>query len=335
MSENQSGLKALCLVSGGLDSALSARLMQEQNIGIIALHFANPFGSCGEREDGSPPQRVAESLGVELLDIPFEPDYLDVISHPCHGYGSNVNPCIDCRIYMLRQARKIMDRLGASFVVTGEVVGQRPMSQRLNTMRCIEKASTLEGYLVRPLSAKLLAPTIPEEKGWISREDLLAISGRSRKELMRLAEEKGLSGYASPGGGCLLTDPRFAEKMRDTMSHDKLTQHAVSLLKVGRHFRLPFGSKLVIGRNEAENESLIRLAEEQDTLLDTVSSPGPIAILQGGRASEEEELAARMVARYSDGKSSSRVTVSIKSPEGTKTLEVEPMNSQEVGSFII
>ena len=132
-----------------------------------------------------------------------------------------------------------------------------------------------------------------------------------------------------------MTDPRFAEKMRDTMSHDKLTQHAVSLLKVGRHFRLPFGSKLVIGRNEAENENLLNLAEEEDTLLDTVSSPGPIAILQGGRASEEEELAARMVARYSDGKSSSIVTVSIKSPDGTRTLEVKPMNPQEVGSFMI
>jgi tRNA U34 2-thiouridine synthase MnmA/TrmU len=328
-------IKALCLVSGGLDSALSARLMQEQNIEIIALHFVNPFGSCGERQDDDPPRRVAESLGVELTEIPFAPDYLEVINSPCHGYGSNVNPCIDCRIYMLRQAKKIMDRLGASFVVTGEVVGQRPMSQKLNTMRCIEKASTLEGYLVRPLSAKLLAPTIPEEKRWIRREDLLAISGRSRKELMRLAREKGLSGYASPGGGCLLTDPRFAEKMRDTMSHNKLTEHTVSLLKVGRHFRLPLGSKLVIGRNEAENEHLSDLAEEQDTLLDTISNPGPIAILQGARASEEEELAARMVARYSDGKSSSAVTVSIKSREGTRILEVEPMNPQEVGSFMI
>jgi tRNA U34 2-thiouridine synthase MnmA/TrmU len=309
--------------------------MQEQNIDIIALYFVNPFASCGEREEGAPPQRVAESLGVDLMTVPFEPDYLDVISHPCHGYGSNVNPCIDCRIYMLRQARKIMDGLGASFVVTGEVVGQRPMSQKLNAMRCIEKASTLEGYLVRPLSAQLLSPTIPEEKGWIRREELLAISGRSRKDLMRLARDKGLSGYASPGGGCLLTDPRFADKMRDTMSHNELTENAVSLLKVGRHFRLPLGSKLVIGRNEAENESLAGLATEQDTLLDTVSDPGPIAILQGGRASEEEELAARMVARYSDGKSSSAVTVSIGSPGGSRTLDVEPMNPQEVGSLMI
>ncbi len=332
---SRSGIKALCLVSGGLDSALAARLMQEQNIDIIALYFVNPFASCGEREEGAPPRRVAESLGVDLMAVPFEPDYLDVISHPCHGYGSNVNPCIDCRIYMLRQARKIMDGLGASFVVTGEVVGQRPMSQKLNTMRCIEKASTLEGYLVRPLSAQLLSPTIPEEKGWIRREELLAISGRSRKDLMRLARDKGLSGYASPGGGCLLTDPRFAEKMRDTMSHNELTENAVSLLKVGRHFRLPLGSKLVIGRNEAENESLAGLATEQDTLLDTVSNPGPIAILQGGRASEEEELAARMVARYSDGKASSVVTVSIKSPEGSRTLDAEPMNPQEVGSHMI
>jgi tRNA U34 2-thiouridine synthase MnmA/TrmU len=236
---------------------------------------------------------------------------------------------------MLRQARKIMDEVGASFVVTGEVVGQRPMSQKLNTMRCIEKSSTLEGYLVRPLSAKLLAPTIPEKRGWIRREELLEISGRSRKELMRLAEEKGLSGYASPGGGCLLTDPRFAEKMRDSMSHNRLTEEVVSLLKVGRHFRLPLGSKLVVGRNEAENETLLGLATEQDTLLDTVSDPGPVAILRGDRASEEIGLAARMIARYSDGKNSPTVKVSIKSPEGSRAIDVEPMNPQEVGSFII
>ncbi len=328
-------IKALCLISGGLDSALAARIMQEQGIDIIAVHFLNPFGTCGEKEEGTPPRRVAESLGVDLVTVPFEPDYLDVISSPSHGYGSNVNPCIDCRIYMLRQARKLMEKLGASFVVTGEVVGQRPMSQKLNTMRCIEKESTLEGYLVRPLSAKLLAPTIPEEKGWIRREDLLDISGRSRKELMRLAKDKGLTGYASPGGGCLLTDPRFAEKMRDTMSHDRLTPDAVSLLKVGRHFRLPLGSKLVIGRNQADNEILIGLAGESDTLLDTTSVPGPIAILQGERSAEEVELAARMVARYSDGKSSSSVAVIVKSPEGSTNLEVEPMNPQEVGSLMI
>jgi tRNA-specific 2-thiouridylase len=332
---NHANVRAICLISGGLDSALAARLMQEQGIDIVALNFMNPFGSCAKKEGDSPAYRVCESLGVELMAVPFGEDYLEVVRHPAHGYGSNVNPCIDCRIYMLKKAKEIMNSRGAGFVVTGEVVGQRPMSQRINTMRMIEKASTLEGYLVRPLSARLLSPTIPEEKGWIRREDLLAISGRSRKELMRLAKQKGISGYSTPGGGCLLTDPNFAQRVRDLIDHDMLTLDNVDLLKIGRHFRLPLGSKLVVGRNEEENGCLLGMAAQDDTILTTPYVPGPAAVLRGKPTRDEERLAAGLVARYSDGRSAERVSVCIRSPQGEREEEIEPLSAEETSALMI
>jgi tRNA U34 2-thiouridine synthase MnmA/TrmU len=327
-------IKAICLLSGGLDSSLALSIVKDQGVEVVALNFRGPFGGCTEVRD-SAAHAVATSLGVSLVVLPLEEDYLEIVKAPSYGYGSNVNPCIDCHIYMLRRAGEMLEREGASFVVTGEVLGQRPMSQRLDTLRRIEKASGLVGYLLRPLSARLLEETIPEAKGWVKREDLLAISGRSRKEQIRLAGEKGLRGFSSPAGGCLLTDPRFALRVRDLFKHDSFTLYQVALLRIGRHFRLPLGSKLVIGRNQAENEQLEQVADPGDVVLITQDCPGPTAVLSGPMQAAEADLAASMIARYSDGKLAGLVKVKVISAEGVGFRDAAPLDPRNVSELMI
>jgi tRNA U34 2-thiouridine synthase MnmA/TrmU len=322
--------KAVCLLSGGLDSGLAAKLMQEQGIEILAISFVLPFG------DPSKPSaavRVAESLGVDLRTIPLGEDYLEVIKNPRHGYGGNMNPCIDCHIHMLAQGKQVMMDEDASFVVTGEVVGQRPMSQRLDTLRVIEKESGLEGLLLRPLSAQLLKPTVPETEGWVDRDSLLAISGRSRKELLRLAKDKGLEGYSTPAGGCLLTDPGFSARVRDLLDHDMLSLDELRRLTVGRHFRLPKGSKLIVGRNHSDNEVLLATAGSADTVLTTPECPGPVGILVGDAS--EEEIAASIVARYSDGRATGRVKILTRTSAAERMGEVSPLDAESVRELMI
>jgi tRNA-specific 2-thiouridylase len=328
-------VSAVCLLSGGLDSALATRLMQEQGIRVIAVSFMLPFRQAADSGEGSAPRRVAASLGVDLLSIALGEDYMEVIRNPDHGYGSNVNPCIDCHIHMLKQAKRIMMTEGASFVVTGEVVGQRPMSQRGDVLRRIAKLSGLEGLLLRPLSARLLEPTVPETKGWVRREALLAISGRSRKELMRLAAEKGITGYSTPAGGCLLTDPAFALRVRDLMTHGMLTLGEMQRLTVGRHFRLPQGSKLIVGRNQADNEALASRVRPADTVLTTPECPGPTAVLSGEEAASEEGLAAAIVARYSDDRHKNLVRIRIVAGDSERVEDVVPLDPEAARRMMI
>jgi tRNA-specific 2-thiouridylase len=327
--------KAICLFSGGLDSALAAKLMLDQGIHVDGVHFIIPFGRLDKQGSDLPVHRVADCLGIEVEIIRLEAEYLEIVRSPRHGYGSNVNPCIDCKILMLKIAGELMRSRGADFIVTGEVVGQRPMSQRLDSMRRIEKESGLEGYLVRPLSAHLLPPTRPEIEGLVKREDLLGIRGRSRKELMSVAKAKGVEGYSSPAGGCLLTDPRYAQRVSDLLRHDMLSLHDIDLLSVGRHFRLPHGSKLVVGRHERDNDSLSRLADEGDYVLTTPEVPGPTAILRGPGMSEDEELAGRIVARYSDAGASDKVKIHRAGPGGEASAEVDPLDPGDAGELMI
>jgi tRNA U34 2-thiouridine synthase MnmA/TrmU len=303
-------------------------------VDVLAVNFSGPFGGCTE-VSGSAAQTVAARLGVALRIVRLEDDYLEIVRSPEHGYGRNVNPCIDCHIYMLRRAKEIMAEEGASFVFTGEVLGQRPMSQRLDTLRQIEKASGLVGLLLRPLSARLLNETIPEARGWVRREDLPAISGRSRKEQMRLASEFGLGGYSAPAGGCLLTDPGFASRVRDLLAHGGLTLHDAGLLRVGRHFRLPGGAKLVIGRNQSDNQILASMARAEHTVLITQECPGPTAVLVGSAGAQDIDLAASMVARYSDGRLLGRVKVKVTSPGGELVRDAVPLDAESVRNLMI
>ncbi|MDI7261214.1 MAG: hypothetical protein QME90_15020 [Thermodesulfobacteriota bacterium] len=304
-------MKAIAMLSGGLDSTLAAKMVLEQGIELEALNFLTVFCTCTNRgETCLASQKAVESLGIPLRVFNVSEEYLDLVKHPRHGYGRNMNPCIDCRIFMLKKAKAYMEESGALFIVTGEVLGQRPMSQRRDAMRLIEKEAGLEGLILRPLSAQFLPVTLPEREGWIDREKLLNIQGRSRKPLMKLAEQFNIRDYPCPAGGCLLTDPGFARRIKDLMDHHyDFSLNDVHLLKFGRHFRLSPAVKLVVGRDEEENQKIETFSREGDVLLKTVCYPGPLSLLRGGVNSPELDKAAAITVRYSKAKELDKVEV--------------------------
>ncbi len=248
---------------------MAAKAIQEQGIQVIPLHFKIPFCHYDKKlldKTSTLSLLVKENLGIELKQVDISDEFLGLLKKPRHGFGSNMNPCIDCKILMLEKARGLMEEEGVSFVVTGEVLGQRPMSQHRQALETIEKKSGLEGLLLRPLSAKRLPETIPESKGWVKREGLMDFSGRTRKPQIGLAGILGLKGYPNPSGGCLLTDPEFAKRLKELINHEGLTQESIELLRYGRHFRLTPKARLIVGRNEKEDKALEALAKENDYL---------------------------------------------------------------------
>jgi tRNA-specific 2-thiouridylase len=300
-------IKAIALLSGGLDSTLAVRLMLDQGIEIEAMNFVTSFCQCN-RKGRCEAVHVAEQFDIPCRTIAVTDEFFALIRHPRYGYGSGMNPCLDCRILMFSKARQRMEEIGADFVFTGEVLGERPMSQRRDAMRIIERESGLEGRLLRPLCAQLLAPTIPEQEGLVNREKLLDISGRSRKPQIALAQEHGITDYPCPAGGCLLTDPGFARRMRDLVEYSPdFGLNDVSLLKVGRHFRLSPTAKAVAGRDKSENERILALAQPDDTLFEVSGFPGPIVLLRGESDVPEVALAAAITIRYSDSPGSTAV----------------------------
>jgi tRNA U34 2-thiouridine synthase MnmA/TrmU len=304
-------IKALALLSGGLDSTLAVRVILEQGIEVEAINFITVFCNCTTKKMGcSAGKQAADTLGIKLKIVNTSREFLEIVKNPEHGYGRNLNPCIDCRIFMLKQAKKYMQETGARFIITGEVLGERPMSQRRDAMRIIEKESGLEGLILRPLSAKLLSPTIPEKERWVDREKLLSIQGRSRKPQIELASHFGINDYPCPAGGCLLTDPRFTQRMRDLMAyHPDFTLNDVHLLKMGRHLRLLPELKAVVGRNERENEQILTFTQKDDVLFRLIDLPGPITLLRGKSNRELEELTASITAHYSKAKNDKKVRV--------------------------
>jgi len=293
-------VKALALFSGGLDSSLAARLVLEQGVAVVAVHFHSVFTS---RDDPDAKvafiRNAAADLGVEVVIEDNSEEFLGLVKHPRYGHGRNINPCIDCRIRNLRRAGEMMRDIGADFLVTGEVLGQRPMSQNRGAMDLVLRRSGLEGLVLRPLCAKRLAPTTPEQKGWVKREDLLELAGRSRKPQMELAKRYGLRLYSSPAGGCLLTDPGFAARMRDLLEADPdCGIHDVILLKLGRHFRLSPKVKAVVGRERAENDALESEAGFADILMEVVGRPGPVTLVRGPAGQDELNVAAALTMRY-------------------------------------
>ena len=292
--------KALALYSGGLDSALAIRIIQEQGIDVVAAHFNSVFTSPGLPEAKEQFMRkAAAQFGVELILEDNSEEFLELIKHPRYGYGRNINPCIDCRIRNLRRGGEIMREIGADFMVTGEVLGQRPMSQNRGAMDLVVRRSGLEGLLVRPLCAKRLEPTLPEQKGWVDRERLLDLAGRSRKTQMALARSYGIETYSSPAGGCLVTDPGFTARMRELLEHDPdCGLNDVSLLKYGRHFRLSPRCKVVVGRDQSENDIIESIAREGDVLLEAATVPGPVTLVRGEASDAEVRQAAAITMRY-------------------------------------
>jgi len=275
---------------------------------------------------------IAKKFGIPLIKVEVGDEYLEVVRNPRYGYGSGMNPCIDCRIYMLREAKRIATEVGASFIVTGDVLGERPMSQHRRALELEEKEAELENLIVRPLSAKLLPETIPEREGWIDRSRLLDIKGRSRKRQIALAETFGLhEDYPSPSGGCLLTYKEFAARIRDLFEHkENVTTRDLSLLKLGRHFRLG-ASKITVGRNEEENKLLLALKKPDDYLFEVPGFGSPITILEGSKRREAIELAARLTARYSDaGARAKEVMVEYRTEQGKESILVSPLDENEV-----
>ena len=292
--------KAITLISGGLDSTLAARLIKEQNIDIIPLNFKIPF--CHrDKKTKDKLSWVVDALGLEPKRVDISNEFLGLLNNPPHGFGANMNPCIDCKILMLRKVRDLMEQQGVSFVVTGEVLGQRPMSQYKQALKIIERESGLEGLVLRPLSAKLLPETIPEGEGWVDRNKLLDFNGRSRKAQIDLAKRFNIRDYPNAASGCLLTDPEFTKRLKDIINYQGLTPNNIELLKLGRHFRLTPNTKLIVGRNEQENEALINLAQKNDYLfLPNDELAGPTSLGRGVFSEELLKLACRITCRYCD-----------------------------------
>ncbi len=322
--------KAVALYSGGLDSTLAIKLIQAQGIEVIALHFYTGFCITetkrrrGEKKpDGThymnPALKYAAKYGFPLEIIDISEGYFDIIQNPKYGYGSNINPCIDCRAFMYKHAKKYMEEIGADFIISGEVLNQRPMSQHLKAMQIIEREAGVEGLVVKPLSAKLLPPTIPEIKGWIDREKLEGISGRSRKRQMELAKKFGIDEYEQPAGGCCyLTDENFARKYKEVIATENtISRDELYLLTIGRHFRLPSKTKVIITRNEGEG-NFIRGIKKNYWFAEPIGK-GAVAIARpvAGEALTEEDKKhiADLIARYSKTDEKGQIQVKISPPE--------------------
>ncbi|HIJ59411.1 MAG TPA: tRNA 4-thiouridine(8) synthase ThiI [Nitrospirae bacterium] len=308
--------KALVLFSGGLDSCLAILILLKQGIKVTAIRFITSFG-CGSIDDIS---SFADRCGFTLIERDIRAEFLRIVKKPTFGYGKNMNPCIDCKILMLREAAKMMTHFGADFIATGEVLGQRPMSQQRHIFNLMEKQTALKGYILRPLSARLLNPTIPEQKGLIDRERLYGITGRGRKAQIALAEEFGLKKYPAPAGGCLLTEPNFAYRLRELLNYNSNPSiKELQSLRFGRHFRLPSGVKVIVGRNREDNEKLLSLKLDA-IVMEPSDTEGPIVLLLGENIGEQDILdSASLCARYSDSHGKD-VLVKIQKPTNDVTL---------------
>ena len=303
-------VKAIAMLSGGLDSILAARLVKEQGIEVWGLNFNTVFCTCTSKNSTCMASvSAAKQLGVPLKVVNISREYLDVVKNPAHGYGSNMNPCIDCRIFTFKKAKEYMRETGAAFLITGEVAGQRPMSQKRHTLRHLEKETGLEGLILRPLSAKALEPTIPEKMGWVDRNKFMDIQGRGRKPQIQLAIDLSIKDYPCPSGGCLLTDFGFAKRVKDLIKHDEFTLENTNLLKLGRHFRLSDDLKAVVGRDEEENKRLLNSIKDGDVVFRVLHYPGPIVIARGKMDISQAEFLAGIAVRYSDANGSPSVEV--------------------------
>ena len=286
--------KAVSLLSGGLDSTLATKVVLNQGIEVIGLHFSMPWGCC----DRSAAYTAAKRFGIPIMVFKMKEDYLEVIKRPKYGYGRAMNPCVDCRIHMYGKAKRYMESIDASFLITGEVLGQRPKSQMRDSLKTIERECGLDRRILRPLSAHVLDPTIPEEEGIVDRSKLLGISGRSRQMQMALASEEGIRNYPTPAGGCLLTDEGFSRRVKDLFDHSgDLTIEDMELLRIGRHFRMNPAVKLIVGRNESENDLLAYYGTTR-SLFQPVNFPGPSTLIVGKAGPESERVVASLTFRY-------------------------------------
>ncbi len=321
---------ALGMFSGGLDSLVAVAMMRALGVTTEVVTFASPFF------DISQTRQAADRLGVPLHVEDFGPTLVSIIQRPQHGFGAQLNPCIDCHIAMLRRTGELMETMGHDFIFTGEVLNQRPMSQNPAALRLIAQKCGYAPLLLRPLSAGLLEPTIPEQMGWVSRQCLGKIDGRSRREQLRLAERYGIKIIPPVAGGCRLTEPNFARRLKDLKDHEGLRgMRAINLLKIGRHLRLSQSTKLIVGRNERDNIELEGNAELYDLLLKPEAVPGPTGLAPITIRADELRLAAAICARYSDAKPGQSVRLRIRSTQGVRFIETQPAHPENVEPLLI
>lgn len=327
-------MKAISLFSGGLDSQLAACLIKQQGIEVIGVNFTTPFFGSDERTPAA-----AQELGIEFVRLNLGQEYKDILLHPVYGYGKNLNPCIDCHAFMLRKAGEFMQDMGASFLVSGEVVGQRPMSQNKSALNAVDKLSGYKGLIVRPLSARLLPITIPEQEKWIDREQLLDISGRGRGRQMELAQQLGIEDYPTPAGGCLLTEQNFANRLKLYLQKNpNAVLDSLRVLKYGRHFYLDETTLLIVGRNNADNLKLLDLAGKDDYILKVSTHPGPVGLIPAAGTIDQDmlKLAGAIVARYSDAHNDATASIKLWRPGDTaeEFVDVVPLSPGKVSPTI-
>ncbi len=336
--------RAVALISGGLDSMLAAKVMLDQGIHVEGINFYTGFCVEGHthairNEHRDKPKRnnalwVAEQLGIKLHIIEVIEEYKQVVINPKHGYGANLNPCLDCKGFMVGKAREWMEANGFDFIITGEVIGQRPMSQRLDTMPVVARESGAFDRLLRPLCAKLLPPTLPEREGWVDRDKLLDLNGRSRKPQIAMAEKYGLNDYAQPAGGCcFLTNEQYSNKLADLWQARGTKEYElddIMLLKVGRHLRPRAGFKLIVGRDEGEN-NFLQGYRWRYIHLHATTLTGPLVLLDGSAGEDDLLLAARLTARFGHGRDAESVEVTVTELSGTsRRLTVAPLPATEI-----
>ena len=326
--------KAIALLSGGLDSTLAILTVLKQGIEVKAIKFQTPF-DC-DASSLKDLLSVGRRFGFETEICNSGEKFLAIVKNPPHGYGKNMNPCIDCRILMLKEAKLCMDVTGAEFIVTGEVLGQRPMSQRKDMLYHIDKEAGVVGQVLRPLSAKFLKITSAEAEGIIDRERLYGLSGRSRKPQMALAREFGLDDYPAPAGGCLLTEPNYAHRLKELLTFNPSpSARDIGLLRIGRHFRLSRTCKVIVGRDEAENDAIESLSAEKDSLLRVEGFGSPVTLGTGTLTDEALKIAASLCARYSDAKSIAETEVTVRQANDTFKIMVSPAGNEIIEAMRI
>ncbi|MBU2601281.1 MAG: hypothetical protein KKA32_03845 [Actinobacteria bacterium] len=332
--------KAVALLSGGLDSRLAVKMMVDQDIEVTAINFVTPFCTCTSQGCRSEARSAAALLGVPLKVVNNSHALLEAVRRPKYGHGRGLNPCLDCRILSFRKAAQHMEEIGATFIVTGEVVGQRPMSQRRNAMDIIEAESGLTGKVLRPLSAQHFPPTEPEIQGIVDREKLLSLSGRGRKEQMAMARDMGINDYPCPAGGCLLTDPGFASRLSELLEEfPDVTMPQVTLLKAGRHFRSSTGQWVIVPRDDLENRRLLNLSHALVAVVEAVDAVGPVAGVMALGEVDDTTLgeAAALVARYGQSRESDRVLVRAWAPDGSweRHFEAAPAHGARLAEELL
>ena len=318
MNPNEKKARALGLCSGGLDSTLAGLVLRDQGIDVEWITFETPFFTAAKA------RKASEKTGIPLTVKSIYPLYASMLKNPPAGYGKQMNPCMDCHALMFKLAGEMMNEKNFDFLFSGEVLGQRPMSQTRSSLQYVEKHSGFKGYILRPLSAKNLPETIPEKKGLVDRERLLDFAGRGRKPQIALAKKFNLTDYPAPAGGCLLTDVGYSKRLKDLFAHqDECTEEELHLLKYGRHFRLNPDTKLIVGRTQKDNESILKYHNPQtDTVIDVKDHPSPIALVPRGGSKEVIYLASSICVGYSKVSNLTPIDVVVKTPQSQETINV-------------